>query len=690
VITSTVRPALAESSSTQALVGGGILVRNRRLGTQLALAQPERAAVEAMTGDHDLEEVESRSGGLSYQVIALLLFRLWDKGLLRDDEAIRLALFPHHDPADREFVRNRRWRTVRRMVSGSVPLEPLNTPLGGLSGVGRGLTHPTVLAAMGLVMAVGLAAFASGQVVWPRDLFGVGQGGVRGIVLAWLAAAGFLSLRGVARAAVLAGVGSGVRGASLRFTAGLVYLDVDCAEAEHFGPARRARFRVLGLLGPGSVAGAFALGALLGGPESLATLAAVGFLIVFVNLCPFFNTDGAGLVELMADLPGQRARVRQYITRNLVGGILRGRSRDGDAAFSAVASLWFAWFIAAFKIFAAVVVPHLIGLQILVLQTDSVLVRGIGVVFLLCAVAWMVLMGIALVVVTFGVARQLLRRPKPAPAFESMGEGLTIRDRIRLMDAVGRLLPDATADSTISELTDGATQERYPRGAWLYHAGEDDRRFYWVLEGEIELLSPRPEGGHQRVTAVRSGKNLGEEALRGGPHLHSARASRDSVVLALPADAFEQALAMDPKGAKAVRQQLAHAAAIGRTPALAALDPGARLELASQLTERSFGSGAEVLRQGDDADCMYLVKSGRVKVVRAGADGVTEQVADLGPGETVGEAGLLFGRPRNATVYATEDSQLIEVPGSALRDALARSFHIGLALETVAARRSGS
>lgn len=679
-----VQPRLAAGCSVRPLVGGGLLVRNAGLGTQIALVAAERPAVEAMTGEHDLAALEAASEGLSWQVIALLLFRLWDKGLLADDEAVRLALFPHHDAADREFVRNRRWRFVRRLVTATVPLPGLDATLSKLGGSGRLMLTNAALGARALAAVLGLAAFVSGAVAWPADLFGLGQGGIGGILTAWLSVSVFLSLRGLARAAALAAVGSGVEGSHLHFQAGFVWFDVDAAEAEHFGADWRGRFRLTGLVVPAGAAGVCALLPLFGAPEALGTLAAVGYLVTFVNLCPFFNTDGAGLVELLADLPGQRQRVRQYITSNLVGGILAGRRRAGDGAFASIATLWFLWFFGAFKLLAEVVVPHLTQLQIAVFQTDALGVRAVGILFLGGVVLLLTLMGLALGVVTFGVARQLLRRPKPAPRSEPMTGPLSVRDQVRLLDAVGGLLPDSTADSTISDLADGATQERVPRGAWLYHAGEDDRRFYWVLEGEVELLSPRPEGGHQRVTAVRSGKNLGEEALRGRPHLHSARASRDSVVLALSSEAFEEALSADPEGARAVRQQLEHAATIGRTPALAALDPGARLELAARLTERSFEAGAEILREGAPSDCMYLVKSGTVRVTRS-----QEEVADLGPGETVGEAGLLFGRPRNATVVAAEDCRLIEVPGEALREALSRSFHIGLALETVAARRSG-
>ena len=96
-----------------------------------------------------------------------------------------------------------------------------------------------------------------------------------------------------------------------------------------------------------------------------------------------------------------------------------------------------------------------------------------------------------------------------------------------------------------------------------------------------------------------------------------------------------------------------------------------------------------IVTQGEAAECMYLVESGGCRVVRD-VDGVGVVLAELGPGETVGEGGVLFGRPRDATVFASGTTRLIEVPGPALREALSSSFHIGLALETVARRRGSS
>ena len=69
--------------------------------------------------------------------------------------------------------------------------------------------------------------------------------------------------------------------------------------------------------------------------------------------------------------------------------------------------------------------------------------------------------------------------------------------------------------------------------------------------------------------------------------------------------------------------------------------------------------GDVVVRRGEQSDDLLLVVSGRLRVVLEASDGGAETVlAELGRGETVGEAGLITGDPRSATVYAIRDAIL--------------------------------
>lgn len=73
--------------------------------------------------------------------------------------------------------------------------------------------------------------------------------------------------------------------------------------------------------------------------------------------------------------------------------------------------------------------------------------------------------------------------------------------------------------------------------------------------------------------------------------------------------------------------------------------------------QRQFAGGELVIREGDQADCAYIIESGRVRVSRQASAG-SVVLAELGPGELVGEMGIISEKPRSATVVALEPSVL--------------------------------
>lgn len=88
---------------------------------------------------------------------------------------------------------------------------------------------------------------------------------------------------------------------------------------------------------------------------------------------------------------------------------------------------------------------------------------------------------------------------------------------------------------------------------------------------------------------------------------------------------------------------------------------------------RSFGVVEVLMRQGDTATCMHLVLRGRLRVVRHTEDMRTLVLAELGPGEGVGEIGLIDGEPRTATVVALEPTETLEIDAQAFTK-LSRTF----------------
>ncbi len=75
--------------------------------------------------------------------------------------------------------------------------------------------------------------------------------------------------------------------------------------------------------------------------------------------------------------------------------------------------------------------------------------------------------------------------------------------------------------------------------------------------------------------------------------------------------------------------------------------------------------GAVLFREGEDSDSLYMLISGRLRVILA-QEGGERTVAELGRGEMVGEMGVLTGEKRSTTVVAIRDSELIKLPQAAM------------------------
>lgn len=72
-------------------------------------------------------------------------------------------------------------------------------------------------------------------------------------------------------------------------------------------------------------------------------------------------------------------------------------------------------------------------------------------------------------------------------------------------------------------------------------------------------------------------------------------------------------------------------------------------------------NGEYLFHQGDDADCMYLVKSGKISIVIS--DGSNEKEVDTASmGQLIGEMSLFDKRARSASARALLDTTLIRLP----------------------------
>jgi CRP-like cAMP-binding protein len=95
-------------------------------------------------------------------------------------------------------------------------------------------------------------------------------------------------------------------------------------------------------------------------------------------------------------------------------------------------------------------------------------------------------------------------------------------------------------------------------------------------------------------------------------------------------------------------------ARLKRIPVFSDLDDEALAHIAALAAEVSVPAGKELVREGDYSYDLLAVEEGTAEVARGG-----EHIADIGPGDVIGEMGVLEREQRNATVTATSPMLLM-------------------------------
>lgn len=79
-------------------------------------------------------------------------------------------------------------------------------------------------------------------------------------------------------------------------------------------------------------------------------------------------------------------------------------------------------------------------------------------------------------------------------------------------------------------------------------------------------------------------------------------------------------------------------------------------EFIDSLTCLPVTGGTQVLCEGDESNSVIILLSGRLRVWRTAADGTYMRYNEIGPGESIGEAGMILRHNRTANVTALRDS----------------------------------
>lgn len=228
--------------------------------------------------------------------------------------------------------------------------------------------------------------------------------------------------------------------------------------------------------------------------------------------------------------------------------------------------------------------------------------------------------------------------------------------------------PGALNAENFQELAGKSTVEIVTTGKVIFNVGDVDRRTIYLLEGEIELTTQ--EG---KKSTIKSGTEAARHALANfQPRKHTAIAKSACKITRIDTDLLDILLTWDQMSGievDEITEEIKDSeegsddwmTRILQSKAFLQVPPANIQAMFMRMQEFPVKAGETVIRQGEEGDYYYIIKTGKCKVTRSAKKGTELTLATLGEGDAFGEEALVSESKRNANVIMTTNGVLMRL-----------------------------
>jgi CRP-like cAMP-binding protein len=226
--------------------------------------------------------------------------------------------------------------------------------------------------------------------------------------------------------------------------------------------------------------------------------------------------------------------------------------------------------------------------------------------------------------------------------------------------------------ASLGLLATGIVARDTEAGSEIVRQGDPGDAFYVVKEGLAEVLVD----GYV-IGTVAQGGSFGERALlRDVPRTATVRAAGPMELLALSREDFLTGITgvevASLPGAQRLRIESDPAEVLADLSVFAHIDARTLRPIAEKAVVDNWPADSTLMREGDEGDRFYVVLQGRARVL---VDG--REVAEVHPGDQLGEIALLHGVPRTATVVAVTAMRTLSLHRDDFAEALRSRLLLG-------------
>jgi cAMP-dependent protein kinase regulator len=190
----------------------------------------------------------------------------------------------------------------------------------------------------------------------------------------------------------------------------------------------------------------------------------------------------------------------------------------------------------------------------------------------------------------------------------------------------------------------------YSAGDEIITEGALNGDLFFLLDSGTATVYKTVDGTRKQVFEYEPGASFGELALMyNAPRAATITASSPCKVFALDRLTFKVVLMESTKAKRGLYEGF-----LAGVDLLHSLNAYERSTIADALSEVKFSAGETIITQGEPGNDFYIIKSGSVTCFKDG-----NKVLEIDQGGYFGEIALLMSKPRQATVKATGDVELL-------------------------------
>ncbi|MEE9160937.1 MAG: cyclic nucleotide-binding domain-containing protein, partial [Gammaproteobacteria bacterium] len=215
--------------------------------------------------------------------------------------------------------------------------------------------------------------------------------------------------------------------------------------------------------------------------------------------------------------------------------------------------------------------------------------------------------------------------------------------------------PSALNSENFQELAGKSFIEEIAAGRTIFKQGDTDKKTIYLIDGEAVLGNDSGE-----ATSVTAGTQAGMHPLANfQPRRHTAVAKTACKITRIDSDLLDILMTWDQMSAIEVDE--IHTEDEGddgddwmtrilQSKAFLQVPPGNIQAMFMRIEEVPVKAGDVIIKQGEDGDFYYIIKTGKCKVTRTSKTGSELTLATIKDGDAFGEEALLSDAKRNANI----------------------------------------